>query len=163
ASSRDAVLEAGRRAHLAGATVIDGDLPAPMVGLADLHPIVHAFEAARSLAWELDTHADELSASLREILGWGARIDAQTYDDARHRWTPAPGDAEEPAGLPRRYEGCGDGPLDVVFISEWTTHVEWQGEHPPLARFLERLASFSRVIVFDKRGMGLSDPLPLDS
>jgi Asp-tRNA(Asn)/Glu-tRNA(Gln) amidotransferase A subunit family amidase len=85
ACSRDAVVEAARRASSAGAKVVDGDLPPAMVGLADVHPIVHAFEAARSLTWELDTHADELSVSLRELLAWGTSIDAATYGDALRR------------------------------------------------------------------------------
>jgi class 3 adenylate cyclase len=41
-------------------------------------------------------------------------------------------------------------------------HVEWQWEEPHHARFLARLASFSRLILFDKRGTGMSDPVPLD-
>jgi class 3 adenylate cyclase len=68
-----------------------------------------------------------------------------------------------PDGLHLAYQVVGDGPLDLVFVSEWSTHVEAQWEYPPLARFLDRLASFSRLILFDKRGVGLSDPLPLDN
>jgi class 3 adenylate cyclase len=56
----------------------------------------------------------------------------------------------------------GSGPLDLVCVPEWWNHVEDQWEEPHLARFLERLASFSRLIVFDKRGTGLSDPVPLN-
>src|SRR5262249_26626131 len=57
----------------------------------------------------------------------------------------------------------GSGPLDLVLVPVWwTSHVEAQWEEPHRARFLERLASFSRLIVFDKRGSGLSDPIPLD-
>jgi class 3 adenylate cyclase len=68
-----------------------------------------------------------------------------------------------PDGVHLAYQVIGDGPLDLLFISEWTTHIEAQWEYPPLAQFLDRLASFSRLIMFDKRGMGLSDPLPLDN
>lgn len=71
--------------------------------------------------------------------------------------------AKAPDGLHLAYQVLGDGPLDLVFISEWTTHIEAQWEYPPLARFLDRLSSFSRVILFDKRGVGLSDPLTLDN
>jgi class 3 adenylate cyclase len=71
--------------------------------------------------------------------------------------------AVAPDGLHLAYQIVGEGSLDLVFISEWTTHVEAQWEFPPLARFLDRLASFSRLILFDKRGVGLSDPLPLDN
>ncbi len=55
------------------------------------------------------------------------------------------------------YQVVGDGPLDLVFVPGWVSHVELGWELPPLARFLHRLASFARLIVFDKRGTGLSD------
>ncbi len=51
----------------------------------------------------------------------------------------------------------GDGPVDVLFMGGFVSHLEI-GREPPLAqRFWERLGSFARVIAFDKRGMGLSD------
>jgi pimeloyl-ACP methyl ester carboxylesterase len=55
------------------------------------------------------------------------------------------------------YQVHGKGPLDLVFVSGFVSHVELVWEEPALARFLRRLASFSRLIVFDKRGQGLSD------
>ncbi len=57
------------------------------------------------------------------------------------------------------YQVFGDGPLDVVLVPGYVTHVELVWEHEPSARFLERLASFARVIAFDRRGSGLSDPV----
>jgi class 3 adenylate cyclase len=69
--------------------------------------------------------------------------------------------AKAPDGVHLAYQVVGDGPVDLVFLSEWTTHLEAQWEYPPLAAFLDRLSSFSRVLLFDKRGIGLSDPLPL--
>jgi len=57
------------------------------------------------------------------------------------------------------YQVVGEGP-DLVFLPGWFSHVELAWELPPLALFLERLASFSRLILIDKRGTGLSDPLP---
>ncbi len=59
------------------------------------------------------------------------------------------------------YQVFGKGPVDLVFIPDWVTNLEIMWEEPTLARFLDRLASFSRVICFDKRGTGLSDPVPL--
>ena len=59
------------------------------------------------------------------------------------------------------YQVIGDGPIDLVFIPDWVTNLEIMWEEPTLARFLDRLAAFSRVICFDKRGTGLSDPVPL--
>lgn len=57
------------------------------------------------------------------------------------------------------YQMAGEGPLDVVFVSGWISHVEHMWEEPAFARFLRRLASFSRLILIDKRGTGLSDPV----
>ena len=59
------------------------------------------------------------------------------------------------------YQVVGEGPIDVVFVPDWWNHVEAQWEEPASARFLGRLASFSRLVLFDKRGTGLSDPVPL--
>jgi len=59
------------------------------------------------------------------------------------------------------YQILGDGPLDLVFIPWWATNVDVMWEEPSIARFLHRLASFSRLICFDKRGAGVSDPVPL--
>ncbi len=59
------------------------------------------------------------------------------------------------------YQVVGDGPLDLVYIPEAWTPVEWQWQEPTYARFLGRLASFSRLILFDKRGTGLSDRPPV--
>jgi pimeloyl-ACP methyl ester carboxylesterase/DNA-binding CsgD family transcriptional regulator len=53
----------------------------------------------------------------------------------------------------------GDGPTDLVLVPGFVSHVEVAWEEPRLARFFARLASFSRLIVFDKRGTGMSDPV----
>ena len=60
------------------------------------------------------------------------------------------------------YQVVGQGPLDLVYVPGWVSHVEQAWEEPTLARFLRRLSSFSRLIVFDKRGTGLSDRVPDD-
>jgi serine/threonine protein kinase/class 3 adenylate cyclase/alpha-beta hydrolase superfamily lysophospholipase len=60
------------------------------------------------------------------------------------------------------YQIVGEGPLDLVFVMGWVSHLEWFWKEPSFARFLNRLASFSRVILFDKRGTGLSDRVPLN-
>jgi pimeloyl-ACP methyl ester carboxylesterase len=56
-------------------------------------------------------------------------------------------------------QAVGDGPVDLVFVPGFISHVELAWEEPYLARFLRRLAAFTRVIFFDKRGTGLSDPV----
>jgi pimeloyl-ACP methyl ester carboxylesterase len=57
------------------------------------------------------------------------------------------------------YQVVGDGPMDLVLVLGFATHLELQWESPPFARFFERISSFSRLIIFDKRGTGLSDPV----
>ena len=55
------------------------------------------------------------------------------------------------------YQVVGTGPPDLVYVPGWVSNVELNWEEPLYARFLTRLASFSRLILFDKRGTGLSD------
>ncbi len=55
------------------------------------------------------------------------------------------------------YQVLGQGPIDLVMVPGFVSHVEYAWEDPAYARFLQQLASFSRLILFDKRGTGLSD------
>ena len=55
------------------------------------------------------------------------------------------------------YQVVGDAPRDLVLVPGWVSNVEVFWDDPRVARFLERLASFTRLILFDKRGTGLSD------
>lgn len=57
------------------------------------------------------------------------------------------------------YQMVGEGPLDLVFVPGFVSHVEHWWDEPSCARFLGRLGSFCRLILFDKRGTGLSDPV----
>ena len=57
------------------------------------------------------------------------------------------------------YQVVGTGPADLVLVPGFVSHLEVAWEQPQLARFLGRLAAFSRLIVFDKRGTGMSDPV----
>ncbi len=59
------------------------------------------------------------------------------------------------------FQVSGDGPIDLLFIPEFATHVEMMWEEPHFARVLERLQAFGRLITFDKRGTGLSDPVAI--
>lgn len=59
------------------------------------------------------------------------------------------------------YQVIGEGEIDVVFVMGWVSHLEYFWKHHLFASFLYRLASFSRLILFDKRGTGLSDRVPL--
>ena len=58
------------------------------------------------------------------------------------------------------YQVLGDGERDIVMTMGWVTYLEVMWELPELAYFLERLAGMGRVIIFDKRGTGLSDRVP---
>jgi len=57
------------------------------------------------------------------------------------------------------YQVIGDGPLDLLFIPPFVSHLDLYWAAPETAAFFSRLASFSRLILFDKRGTGLSDPV----
>ncbi|HEU4423574.1 MAG TPA: alpha/beta fold hydrolase [Pilimelia sp.] len=58
------------------------------------------------------------------------------------------------------YQVLGDGPVDVIFAHAWFSHMEIGWEEPRYAAFLRRLATGRRLIIFDRRGMGMSDPAP---
>jgi pimeloyl-ACP methyl ester carboxylesterase len=57
------------------------------------------------------------------------------------------------------YQVLGEGPPDLVYVWGWLSHLDFQWTDPTVSSFLDRLASFSRLIMFDKRGTGLSDPV----
>ena len=57
------------------------------------------------------------------------------------------------------YKVVGEGPRDLLFISGWFSHLDFMWELPQPREFFSRLASFSRLVMFDKRGTGLSDPV----
>jgi pimeloyl-ACP methyl ester carboxylesterase len=65
-------------------------------------------------------------------------------------------------GVHIAYQVVGSGPVDMVIVIGWVTNIEVMWDEPELARFLNRLATFSRLILFDKRGVGLSDRVPED-
>jgi len=58
------------------------------------------------------------------------------------------------------YQVFGNGPRDLVYVPGWISNIELMWDEPVLASILRRLATFSRVILFDKRGTGMSDPVP---
>jgi len=57
------------------------------------------------------------------------------------------------------YQVVGDGPIDIVYVPGFVSHVELIWDLPPAVHLIERMASFARLILFDKRGTGLSDPV----
>jgi len=74
--------------------------------------------------------------------------------------TPETDYAKTPGGHHIAYQVLGDGPLDLIYV-HGVSHLDGQWEEPRYAHFLRHLASFSRLILFDMRGTGLSDPVPL--
>lgn len=60
------------------------------------------------------------------------------------------------------YQVVGDGPIDLLFVPGWVSNIELVWEEPRQADFLRRLSEFSRLVLFDKRGTGVSDPVPAD-
>lgn len=70
--------------------------------------------------------------------------------------------AKGPDGL-IAYQVLGDGPRDLVYLSGSTSHIDVRWDSQTFSRFQNRLASFSRLILFDRRGIGASDPVSLDA
>jgi pimeloyl-ACP methyl ester carboxylesterase len=61
------------------------------------------------------------------------------------------------------YQIIGDGPVDLVVTAGWLSPFDIEWEEPNVRAFFQQLARFARVIRFDRRGMGASDPIPLDA
>jgi class 3 adenylate cyclase len=59
------------------------------------------------------------------------------------------------------YQVFGEGPRDILWVTHWGTNLDAMWDEPALADFFHRLGSIGRVICFDKRGTGVSDPVPL--
>ncbi len=74
--------------------------------------------------------------------------------------TPKTRYARTADGVHIAYQVHGEGPIDLLMALGWTTNIEALWEEPSMARFLNQLASSSRLILFDKRGVGLSDRVP---
>jgi pimeloyl-ACP methyl ester carboxylesterase len=68
--------------------------------------------------------------------------------------------AVRPDGVSLAYQVLGEGPLDLVFCFGFISHLDLQWTRPDMTRFFTRIASFSRLVLYDKAGTGLSDPIP---
>jgi class 3 adenylate cyclase len=77
--------------------------------------------------------------------------------------TPDTRYARSADGVHIAYQVFGDGTLNAVFVPWWWNNVEAAWEEPGIARFYDRLGSFCRLLVFDQRGTGLSDPVALNA
>ena len=58
------------------------------------------------------------------------------------------------------YQVFGDGPVELVFVGPFVSHIELFWTLPEFKAFFDQLATFCRVVLFDKAGVGLSDPVP---
>src|SRR5262249_45754719 len=58
------------------------------------------------------------------------------------------------------YQVFGDGPVELVFVGPMVSHVELFWTMPEFKAFFDQLSTFCRVLLFDKAGLGLSDPIP---
>ncbi len=76
-----------------------------------------------------------------------------------HRVIPDTRYARTSDGTHVAYQIAGTGPVDVVFAPGWFSNVELAWEHTEIGLFLRRLSAESRLILFDRRGTGLSDPI----
>ena len=66
-------------------------------------------------------------------------------------------------GVHVAYQVIGDGPIDVLFVMGWVTNIEWMWTLPEIRKWFDRMSTFARVLIFDKRGVGLSDRVSVDA
>ena len=95
-----------------------------------------------------------------EELGAGPRLTAKADVPELPRFVPETHYVQN-GDVNIAYQVVGEGDMDIVFVMGWVSHLEYFWKHPLFASFLNRLASFSRLILFDKRGTGLSDRVPI--
>lgn len=126
---------------------------------------------------EVSAHEPEVKTEVFETTRARIFVDDGTFMDRRIDDLSSPGISVSQAPLLSRplpethyaqngdiniaYQVLGSGPIDIVFVMGWVSHLEYFWKHHLFASFLEKLGSFSRLILFDKRGTGLSDRVPL--
>lgn len=124
----------------------------------------HRYQSARDLYVDLRAVQQELE--IRSRLGGAWKIIPDDSAGVRYQESvdaPVPEVHYARSGeVNIAYQVIGNAPLDLVFVMGWVSHLEYFWSEPSFARFLRRLAGFARVILFDKRGTGLSDSVPLD-
>jgi serine/threonine protein kinase/class 3 adenylate cyclase len=136
--------------------IVSVDPPLPSSMRPDLPP---AFDRviASALAKDRERHrytsASKLAEDLRSLLPTLGPPAPVTTPRPRTRYAKS-------GGVNIAYQVVGDGPVDMVYIMGWVTNLDHFWEEPSYVRFLNRLASSTRLILFDKRGTGLSDRVP---
>jgi pimeloyl-ACP methyl ester carboxylesterase/DNA-binding winged helix-turn-helix (wHTH) protein len=124
---------------------------------------------------EVTETSDDAGAIIRERTRARVVIEEDTEDENDRRDVLVEGSSHQLKAAPLKipetmyaksgnvniaYQVVGDAPLDLVFVMGWVSHLEYFWKEPSFARFLQRLSSFARLILFDKRGTGLSDRVP---
>ena len=135
-------------------------------------------ESAHRTLMDLHVRQGRRTAALRqyqrcaELLRRDVGAEPEAATTRRYREILGDEPAGQPATPPTRYvksgdvnlayQVVGDGPPDLVLVPGWVSNVECLWEEPRLARFLMKLAGIGRLILFDKRGTGLSDRVRVD-
>ena len=125
------------------------------VGLSDAHIVTEVFETTRAKIFVDDGRVFEAEKTVRDkdVLPVPTSPRLANITPETHY--------VENGDVNIAYQVIGSGPIDIVFVMGWVSHLEYFWKHHLFASFLEKLASFSRLILFDKRGTGLSDRVPL--
>jgi class 3 adenylate cyclase/pimeloyl-ACP methyl ester carboxylesterase len=106
--------------------------------------------------------ADDLGTAT-PLLGSGVRLRRGSFRGKDSSMgTPQTRYAKTSDGVHIAYQVLGNGPVDFVYVGPWVTHLEYRWELPQYTSYLRRIASFSRLILFDRRGVGMSDPVAAD-
>ncbi len=119
---------------------------------------LRAFQRARQVL--VETLGIEPGAALRAVETEVLVEPAGTGSPARRAVSSPPTHFVDVDGASVAYQVWGDGPIDLVLVPNLVSHVEAMPELPGYREWLDRLSAFSRLVVFDKRGNGASDPMP---
>ena len=114
---------------------------------------------------DVDANVEVIESTRARVYVEGAEDDASSFKDSPSTLLPARSPETryvQNDDVNIAYQVIGEGDVDVVFVMGWISHLEYFWKHRLFASFLERLASFSRLILFDKRGTRLSDRVPIN-
>src|SRR4029453_10139930 len=143
---------AGRDHRARGPSVLHGRTVPPRAAVAADAPAppVPGVRRCREVARRGKVRADGRAARLGSTCSTGA-VGAVEGSETRYARS---------GEVSIAYQVVGEGPFDLVYVPGWVSNIDLMWDEPGYAAFLERLASFSRLIIFDKRGTGVSDPVP---
>ena len=134
AATQNLLVASASRLSRAGAAVLDLELPPLFAGLADAHQVVMNAESARSMAWELANHRDQLSPDLRERLEWGLAHTPNALDAARatlSRARAAFADAVAQVDVLLTPSAPGEAPAGLSWTGDPAFNSIWTAMHVP--------------------------------